>query len=69
MEFEQSILEDLKLLGIKGDEITHTSDHFPRLIDLATQLLKDGNGYIDDTPQERVPNKAWFESVRNLSRI
>lgn len=54
VEFTDSILEDLKLLGIKGDVITHSSDHFKTMYDLAVQMIKDGHAYCDDTPQERM---------------
>lgn len=54
LEFEESIQEDLSLIGIKGDFVTHTSDHFQRLYDLAVELIKSGNAYVDDTPQEQV---------------
>ncbi|ORZ38918.1 tRNA synthetases class I, catalytic domain-domain-containing protein [Catenaria anguillulae PL171] len=52
MEFEQSIMEDLALLGIKPDQVTHTSDHFPKLLALCEQMLRQGDAYVDDTDQE-----------------
>ncbi|ORY80962.1 putative glutamyl-tRNA synthetase, cytoplasmic [Protomyces lactucae-debilis] len=51
-EFEDSIIQDLKLLGIKGDVLTYTSDHFQTLYDYAVQLIKQGDAYVDDTAQE-----------------
>lgn len=48
-EFEETILEDLRLLGIEGDLVTHTSDHFEKLHELAVQLIRDGKAYADDT--------------------
>ncbi|KAE8229788.1 hypothetical protein CF326_g5232 [Tilletia indica] len=51
-EFEESIIEDLALLGIKPDGVSHTSDHFDHLYKLAIQLIQDGQAYCDDTPQE-----------------
>ncbi|KAG6898290.1 hypothetical protein C0992_000735 [Termitomyces sp. T32_za158] len=53
-EFEDTILEDLKLLDIHGDIVTHTSDHFQTLYDLAVKLIKSGNAYTDDTLQEQM---------------
>jgi glutamyl-tRNA synthetase len=53
-EFEDSILEDLKLLGIKGDVVTYTSDSFDRLYEQAIQMIKLGKAYCDDTIQEKV---------------
>ncbi|KAJ2725055.1 glutamate--tRNA ligase [Coemansia sp. Benny D115] len=52
VEFEESILEDLKLLGIKGDLISHTSDHFQTIYEYALKLIKKGLAYVDDTDQE-----------------
>uniref|UniRef100_K3X9E6 glutamate--tRNA ligase n=1 Tax=Globisporangium ultimum (strain ATCC 200006 / CBS 805.95 / DAOM BR144) TaxID=431595 RepID=K3X9E6_GLOUD len=51
-EFEQSIINDLKRLDIVADEVTYTSDHFPKIIEFARQLIREGNGYMDNTDQE-----------------
>jgi len=51
-EFEDSIIEDIALLGIKPDSTSHTSDHFDHLYKLAIQLIQSGQAYADDTPQE-----------------
>lgn len=53
-EFEQSIVEDLALLGIKADATSYTSDYFDQLQQYAIQLIKDGKAYADDTEQEVV---------------
>ncbi|KAF7970233.1 hypothetical protein HWV62_24776 [Athelia sp. TMB] len=50
-EFEETILEDLRLLGIQGDQVTHTSDYFEHLYNLAVQIIKAGKAYADDTEQ------------------
>ncbi|CAH1756766.1 414_t:CDS:10 [Entrophospora sp. SA101] len=70
-EFEDSIKEDLELLGIRPDEITYTSDHFEELYNYATELIKKGLAYVDDTDvatmrQERmegIPSKNRDSSV------
>lgn len=54
VEFQDSILEDLQLLGIKGDKITYSSDYFDTMYDLAVKMIKDGNAYCDDTPVEKM---------------
>ncbi|ANB13469.1 glutamate--tRNA ligase GUS1 [Sugiyamaella lignohabitans] len=54
VEFTQSILEDLELLGVKPDRLTHSSDYFQEMYDYAVQMIKDGKAYCDDTPQERM---------------
>jgi glutamyl-tRNA synthetase len=51
VEFEESIKEDLALIGIKGDVVTHTSDYFDKIYDLALQIINSGNAYVDDTDQ------------------
>lgn len=53
VEFEHSINEDLSLIGIKGDVVTHTSDYFEKLYSLAKGMIKDGLAYVDDTPKEK----------------
>ncbi|KAJ6453488.1 glutamate-tRNA ligase [Mycena vitilis] len=50
-EFEDTILEDLHLLDVHGDVVTHTSDHFQTLYDLAIKLIESGQAYTDDTEQ------------------
>ncbi|KAL6018604.1 glutamate--tRNA ligase [Candidozyma auris] len=54
VEFQDSIIEDLALLGIKGDKITYSSDYFDKMYELAVQLIKEGKAYCDDTPQEKM---------------
>ncbi|KAK8229284.1 glutamyl-tRNA synthetase [Phyllosticta capitalensis] len=53
-EFQDSIIEDLALMGIKPDRSTHTSDYFQELYEYCIQLIKEGNGYADDTAQEQM---------------
>ena len=52
-EFEDSIMEDLNVLGIKGP-VTHTSDYFNELYEYAIQMIKNGKAYVDDTDRETV---------------
>lgn len=53
-EYQDAILQDLELLGIKGDRLTYTSDYFERLYQEAVKLIKLGKAYCDDTVQEQV---------------
>ena len=53
-EFEDAIVEDLALLGIKADVVTHTSDYFDKLQELAVRMIKEGHAYADDTQQEQM---------------
>lgn len=51
-EFEDSIIKDLELMGIKHDVLSHTSDYFQELYDAAVKLIESGNAYADNTPQD-----------------
>ena len=51
-EFEDSIVGDLELMGIKPDVCTHTSDYFQELYDACITLIQKGGAYADNTPQE-----------------
>ncbi|KAJ1035931.1 hypothetical protein NDA13_000586 [Ustilago tritici] len=77
-EFEQSIIEDLALLGIKGDTTSHTSDYFNTLYKYAIQMIQLGKAYADDTVQEQmraermdgIPSKRRDASIEeNMTRF
>lgn len=53
-EFQDAILEDLEMLGIRGDSMSYTSDYFEELYKYALQMIKAGKAYCDDTDQETV---------------
>jgi glutamyl-tRNA synthetase len=53
-EYQQSILEDLALLGVQGDVLTYTSDYIGTIQGYALQLIEQGLAYMDDTPQEQM---------------
>ncbi|CAK7274748.1 hypothetical protein SEPCBS119000_006330 [Sporothrix epigloea] len=48
-EFQDAIIEDLRLMGIKPDTLSFTSDYFDHLYDMAVRLIKEGHAYADDT--------------------
>ncbi|KAL0946792.1 hypothetical protein HGRIS_012965 [Hohenbuehelia grisea] len=66
-EFEETILEDLRLLDIHGDQITHTSDYFDTLHELAIKMIKLGKAYTDDTEQERMRQER-FDGIASAHR-
>ena len=77
-EFEQSIIQDLARLGVVGDAVSHSSDYFDEVANIARKMIRDGNAFMDDTPQEqmreerekRVDSKRRAESIEtNLSRF
>ncbi|THH29089.1 hypothetical protein EUX98_g5103 [Antrodiella citrinella] len=58
-EFEETILEDLALLDVHGDKISHTSDYFDQLYELAVKVIKEGKAYADDTEQAQMREERW----------
>lgn len=50
--FEDVILEDLKMLEIKPDRFTYSSDHFDLMLQLCEKLINEGKAYVDDTDGE-----------------
>jgi glutamyl-tRNA synthetase len=53
-EFQEAILEDVALLGIKPDKISYTSDYFDEIDRYCTQIIKDGKAFADDTPGDKM---------------
>ncbi|TRM69431.1 tRNA synthetases class I, catalytic domain-containing protein [Schizophyllum amplum] len=68
-EFEDTILEDLKLLGVEvsTSSVTHTSDYFPQLVELCEKAIKEGKAYADDTEQMRMRQER-FDGVASVHR-
>ncbi|KAJ2932898.1 hypothetical protein H1R20_g4184, partial [Candolleomyces eurysporus] len=66
-EFEETIMEDLQLMGVHGDGVTHTSDYFDKLYELAVQLIKSGKAYADDTEKEQM-QKERFDGIASKHR-
>lgn len=51
-EFQDAIVEDLALMGIRPDKTSYTSDYFEELYQYCVRMLKEGKAYADDTDQE-----------------
>jgi glutaminyl-tRNA synthetase len=52
-EYVQAILEDVRWLGFDWqDRLTHASDYFQKLYDLAEDLIRQGKAYVDSQSQE-----------------
>lgn len=66
-EYEQSILEDLALIGVKGDIMSRTSDYFPNCEQYAEQMIREGTAYCDDTPQEQMREQR-FDGIDSACR-
>jgi glutamyl-tRNA synthetase len=76
-EFQDAIIEDLALMGVKADALTYTSDYFDYLYDMAKRLISEGMAYADDTDLEtmraermkRIKSKRRDRTVEENLRI
>jgi glutaminyl-tRNA synthetase len=53
-EYVQSIMEDVRWLGFKWDELHYASDYFQQLYDWAVQLIKSKKAYVCDLNVEEI---------------
>jgi glutamyl/glutaminyl-tRNA synthetase len=53
-EFVDSIMEDLKAMGVEYDRLTYTSDYFDQILDFGKRLIEKGLAYVDNTPLEQI---------------
>jgi len=74
-EYEEVILEDLKLLQVSYDHFSRTSDHFEIILKYCEKLLREGKAYVDDTDavtmkeerEAKIKSKNWNNPVeKNL---
>ncbi|KAK5654923.1 hypothetical protein OQA88_6679 [Cercophora sp. LCS_1] len=66
-EYQDAIIEDLALMGIKPDTLTYTSDYFDYLYDMAIRMIKEGHAYADDTDQETMRDQR-FNGIASARR-
>lgn len=52
--YAEAIREDLAWLGFAPSRVTHTSDHFDRLVELAGRLIDAGLAYVDEQPVDEI---------------
>ena len=76
-EYQNAIMEDIALLGIKPDKISYTSDYFDEIDKYCTKIIEGGKAFADDTPGDvmsqmrlaREPSTHRDDSVEeNLKR-
>ena len=53
-EYQNSIIDDLRSLGIIPDKTSFTSDYFDYLFDKCVEMIKAGKAYADDSDGEAV---------------
>ena len=65
-EYENVILDNIKMLQVKYDHFSRSSDHFETILNYCEKLIKDGKAYIDDTDAETM--KAEREQMESKNR-
>lgn len=65
-EFQDSILQDLALLGVTPDRLSYSSDYFQQMYEGCLRLILEGKAYADDTNKEimRDQRKDGIASIR-----
>jgi len=53
-EYVDAIIEDVKWLGFKWDNLHYSSDYFQQLYDYAIDLIKQGKAYVDSLSAEEI---------------
>ena len=68
-EYEEVILEDLKMLKVKYDHFSRTSDHFETILNYGEKMIKEGNNLwtVEDYFLKFCP--TFVGSFQNLINI
>ncbi|KAL9378785.1 hypothetical protein Peur_027267 [Populus x canadensis] len=66
-EFVDNLLKHIETLGIKYENVTHTSDYFHQLMEMAESLIRQGKAYVDDTPREQM-QKERMDGIESKCR-
>ena len=66
-EFQDAIVEDLALIGIKPDKTNYTSDYFDTLYSYCVRMIKEGHAYADDSDQETMRHER-MEGIASKNR-
>ena len=63
VEYVDSIMEDIKWLGYRWDNVYYTSDYFQQLWELAVQFIKEGKAYVDEQTSEQIAQQKGTPTV------
>lgn len=66
-EYQDAIVEDLALMGIKPDKTSYTSDYLEQLYQYCIRMIKEGHAYADDTDQETMKHER-MEGIESKNR-
>eukprot|EP01120_Amphizonella_sp_Union-15-10_P007474 TRINITY_DN2526_c0_g5_i1.p1 TRINITY_DN2526_c0_g5~~TRINITY_DN2526_c0_g5_i1.p1 ORF type:complete len:626 (-),score=123.32 TRINITY_DN2526_c0_g5_i1:51-1928(-) len=54
VEYEESIVQDLKTIGFVAAKTTYTSDYFDNILEVAERLIKQGDAFVDLSTQDEI---------------
>ncbi len=60
-EYDDAIIEDIKRLGIVPDRITKSSDYFDKLIEIADQLITNGQAFVEESDPETMSKERLLK--------
>ena len=63
VEYVDSIMEDIKWLGYRWDNVYYASDYFQQLWELAVQFIKEGKAYVDEQTSEQIAQQKGTPAV------
>lgn len=66
-EFQDAIIEDLALMGIRPDQTSYSSDYFQEMHEYCLKMIKEGKAYADDTEQEQMRHER-MEGIASQRR-
>jgi glutamyl-tRNA synthetase len=66
-EYQDAIIEDLKLVGIKPDKTSYTSDYLEVLYQYCIRMIKEGHAYADDTDQDTMRDER-MKGIKSKNR-
>lgn len=58
-EYQDAIVQDLALMGIRPDQTSYTSDYFDQLYAYCIKMLEMGKAYCDDTEKLKMQHERW----------
>ncbi len=63
VEYVDSIMEDIKWLGYRWDNVYYASDYFSQLWELAVRFIKEGKAYVDEQTSEVIAQQKGTPTV------
>lgn len=63
VEYVDSIMDDVRWLGFKWDQVLYASDYFDHLYAFAVQLIQDGKAYVDHSSAEEIAHQKGTPAI------